>query len=256
MSANPDQNEKWRVWGAESSYGDTLYKRAVGELPEMESSKKMAKEIRPVLRAGEHLLDVGCGAGHYLRSLRREIGQDFRYTGTDATAYYIELARSAFAQDSGASFSVGDIFNLPFKDMDFDVVMSNNVLLHLPSVVRPLRELVRVAKRVVFVRMLIGERSFRIQDVHAKEPEFDEAGEPVEFHYYNIYSEAYIGSLLRKMERVKSWSIRPDFDFDKAKIEESVKDHRGAPDASRVLGDFQVNGYILQPWAVLQITLE
>jgi ubiquinone/menaquinone biosynthesis C-methylase UbiE len=256
MTTNSEQNDQWRVWNVESSYGETLYKRATGELPEMESSKKMAKELRGVISDQDELLDVGCGAGHYLRSLRRELGSNFHYTGCDATAPYVDLARSAFSHDLNARFSVGDIFNLEFKDAAFDVVMCNNLLLHLPSVMKPIEELTRVARRAVFVRTLIGDRSFRIQDVYPDTPEFDERGEPTRFYFYNIYSEAYIGSLLRRIKRVKSWNIAPDFDFDKERIQSSVSDHGGARNASRVLGQYQVNGYILQPWAVLQITLE
>jgi ubiquinone/menaquinone biosynthesis C-methylase UbiE len=255
MTTNSEQNDQWRVWNAESSYGETLYKRAIGELPEMESSKKMAKELRGVLSAEDKLLDVGCGAGHYLRSLRREFGSDFHYTGCDATAQYVELARSAFSHDSQARFLVSDIFNLEFPDAAFDVVMCNNLLLHLPSVMKPIEELVRVARRAVFVRTLLGDRSFRIQDVYPQAMEFDERGEPSRFYYYNIYSEAYVGYLLRRIERVKSWSIAPDFDFDKERIQSSASEHGGARNASRVLGQYQVNGYILQPWAVLRIML-
>jgi ubiquinone/menaquinone biosynthesis C-methylase UbiE len=250
-----NDQEQWRVWGAETPYGETLYKRATGELPEMESSKKMAEEVARVFKPGDSVLDVGCGAGHYLRSLRRTLGPDFDYVGVDATQHYVELAEKANGRDARAKFKVGDVFAIPLEDQSFEVVMCNNVFLHLPSIAQPLRELVRVSRRSVFLRTLIGNRSFRIKDVHPQMPEFDESGEPTGFHYYNIYSEAYVASLLPPLKRVKAWTIKPDFDFDRQRILASMSDHKGAHDASGIVGDYQVNGYILQPWSILEITL-
>lgn len=248
-------DQQWRVWDAEKPYGETLYKRATGELPEMESSKKMASEVARVFKPGDTILDVGCGAGHYLRSLRRTVGPDAEYTGVDATPSYVELARKANAKDVKASFKHGDIFELPLADRSYDIVMSNNLFLHLPSIVKPLKELVRVARKTVFVRSLIGDRSFRIKDVHPEEPEFDASGEPTAFHFYNIYSEAYVQSLVSAMAQVKRATITRDNEFDRQRILASMSDHQGAHDASGMIGDYQVNGYILQPWSILEITL-
>lgn len=256
MSCAPT-NTSWRIWDGERSYGETLFKRATGELPEMESSKKLASEVARVLRTGDSILDVGCGSGHYLRSLRRVLAHDVTYTGVDATEYYIQLARKAFATDEHCEFKVADIYDLDLPDRSFDIVMCNNVLLHLPSIESPLSELVRVARRTVFVRLLCGNRSFRIQDVESQPDgcEFENDGTPRGFHYYNIYSEEYVGHLLSKLAGVETWSLTPDTDFDKRKILTSTGDHQGARDATTIVGDYQVNGYILQPWQVLEITL-
>src|SRR5689334_220306 len=81
MSKETVKPERWRVWSKDDHYGEVLYKRAIGEFPEMESSKALAKTVKGIFHPGESLLDVGCGAGHYLRSLRREIGPDILYTG-------------------------------------------------------------------------------------------------------------------------------------------------------------------------------
>jgi ubiquinone/menaquinone biosynthesis C-methylase UbiE len=249
-------NTQWKVWDRNKSYGEVLYKRAVGELPEMESSKRVAKEVKKFAVPGLTILDVGCGAGHYLRSLRRELGESFSYTGCDATEHYIALAKQAFARDKNASFKVSDIFALNFEDNSFDLVICNNLLLHLPSIERPLQELTRVARKRAIVRTLCGDRSFRIQDVkpQADGREFGADGEPAEFHYYNIYSRDYIKSVLSADSKVRSWEVAEDKDFDKARIEASAEEH-AQYDASRILGDYQVNGYILQPWAIITISL-
>lgn len=248
----------WRVWDNEQTYGDTLYRRAIGALPEMESSKKVASEIALVYEPGYSVCDVGCGAGHYLRSLDRVLPSPaFPYLGVDATENYLNLGRKAFEGRTNTEFRKSDIFDLQVSERAYDIVMCNNVLLHLPSIVKPLNELARIARRYVFVRFLVGDRSFRIQDVHSQEDgnEFDETGEPRGFHYYNIYSESYVASVLNSIKGIQDWSLAPDMDFNANAITKSVDDHGGAKDASYILGDYQVNGYIMQPWAILKITV-
>jgi ubiquinone/menaquinone biosynthesis C-methylase UbiE len=248
--------EKWRVWDKATSYGETLYDRAVGQLPEMESSKAVAKIIKGVFKSDDKILDVGCGAGHYLRSLRRELGGDFSYTGVDATKNYIDLAQKAFQKDSKAQFRQADIFDLGLDSAAYDIVTCNNVLQHLPSIQKPLSELVRVAKRKLFVRFLVGDRSFNIREVHAsKDLEIDESGEPINYNFFNIYSKDYVEKLLSRMSRVKNFQIKEDFDFDPQKIMKSGEENRGAFNASVVIGKYQVNGYILQPWAIVEVDL-
>lgn len=249
-------NSEWRVWDENKSYGELLYKRAIGDLPEMESSKRIAKEVKKIATKGMTVLDVGCGAGHYLRSLRREMGDSFSYLGTDATQHYIDLASQAFAKDKQATFKRSDIFALDFEDSSFDVVMCNNLLLHLPSIATPLRELARVAKKHLIVRTLCGNRSFRILDVRPQPDgrEFTADGEPAAFYYYNIYSKTYVSFLLSSDPKIKSFDIADDIEFDKARIEESAKEHAES-NATRIVGDYQVNGYILQPWAILSVTV-
>jgi ubiquinone/menaquinone biosynthesis C-methylase UbiE len=246
-------DENWRIWEQEKTYGETLYKRATGELPEMESSIKMAKELKKVIKSRESVLDVGCGAGHYLRSLKREIQDEFYYKGIDSTHYYIELARRAFNSDKKAEFAVSDIYNINLNDSSYDIVMCNNLLLHLPSIKRPLEELVRVAKKTVFVRFLCGERSFRIKDIDPQKEEYLENGEPVNFYYLNIYSRHYIEKILYSNTKVSKWTLEPDTDFDKQRIIDSQAQHKGAFNATEIIDNFQVNGYILLPWSVLKI---
>ena len=247
------QSDKWRTWDEDADYGKTLFRRATGDLEEMESSKAAAKRIRQVLEPGETLLDVGCGAGHYLRSIRREIGPAVDYQGVDATASYVELARQAFGSDSKARFVQGDIFALPFEDRSFDVVMCNNVLLHLPSIAIPLRELVRVARKFVLVRLLCAERTQIVRDVHAGEDELDENGETGPFHFFNIYSERLVRGIVQKQPGVARMELEIDRDFDAARINDSARENDFRPDSTRMLGSYQVNGAILQPWQFLSV---
>ncbi|NCJ07073.1 methyltransferase domain-containing protein [Synechococcales cyanobacterium C] len=246
----------WKVWDENNEYGEVFYKRATGQLPEMESSKAAAKLIKDDVTEGDKILDVGCGSGHYLRSLRSALKINFFYTGVDATSNYINLGKRAFVNDAGVDFCLGDIYNLPFDENSFDIVMCNNVLLHLPSIQKPLNELIRVSKKTVLIRTLIGDRSFRIQDVSpASEIEFNGDGEPTSFYYYNIYSQKYLNYLLKSSGKVNNFQIIKDVFFDPQNIESSTSEHRDAHNVTKIIGDFQVNGYIIQPWKFLKINI-
>lgn len=250
--------EKWRVWDKKKEYGEILYKRAVGDLPEMESSKALAKEISEFIKNEETIVDVGCGSGHYLRTLRNEFGENFNYLGLDATSNYINLAKKAFVNDKKAEFRVADIYKLDLKDKYADITICCNLLLHLPSISKPIEELIRVTKKVVELRLLSGDRSFRIMDVFPQEDdiEFSYDGDPLEFYYYNIYSKKYIEKLILSIPRVKEVHITDDYDYSEENITNSINCYDNKYNVTKIIAGQQVNGYILQPWVFVKIILE
>lgn len=255
------QNDTWREsWtrtiGADE-YGELFFQRATGAMDEMESSKAAARRMSELMRDGDTVADVGCGAGHYLVSLKKTIAHDYRYIGIDATANYVELARKAFAGDDKVEFRQGDIFKLPLEDQSVDVAMCNNVLLHLPSVETPLAELVRIARRTVLVRTLIGDTSFAIRHVDPAPggDEFENL-EPKAFHFLNIYSQDYVRHILSKQDRVSDVEIVLDCDFDESKLTDTADALQHAWDATRAVNGMQISGYIVQPWSWLKIDLK
>jgi len=83
------------------------------------------------------ILDVGCGPGIEYLAIEEVLGQDFDYTGIDVTPTQITIAKERVPEGDypNAKFSIGDIFNIPNDDIcidDYDVVISKNVLEHLP----------------------------------------------------------------------------------------------------------------------------
>lgn len=254
-------NDSWRTWLADTLYGETLNRRARGELPEMESAKATAKLLAGLVRGGDSLADVGCGCGHYLPTFRQAIAARFSYTGLDATPHYLELARETFAGDPEVSFVVADVMDIPFPDESFDVVVSANMLLHLPSIDKALGELVRIARRRVLVRTLVGARSFVVKEVKPGPPEspgdeFEPGGRPRSYSYYNVYSEDYVRLLLRNMPKVQSVDILPDMDFDMARLNADTSMEVLDSLRTKATGGMQVLGYLLMPWAFISIGLE
>lgn len=74
-------------------YRNIFVKRAKGLLPEMESSKAVAKILDKWIRNDDKILDVGCGVGHYYISLKNKIKKNFQYFGLDIKEDYIREAK-------------------------------------------------------------------------------------------------------------------------------------------------------------------
>ncbi|MBI2108814.1 MAG: class I SAM-dependent methyltransferase [Parcubacteria group bacterium] len=258
-------NKKWQKnWQQDKLYADIFKKRATGELPEMESSRAAAKKILKYFKSGYSMLDVGCGAGHYLNSYDRQLkGKKYTYVGIDASKRYVDIAKKVYAERGNVSFRVGSIYKLPFKNKSFDIVVCNNVLLHLPEIKQAIKELNRVAKKVVIIRTLVGYKSYYIKNVCTKSdfeyinvPDNDpfyKDGSPKNFFYFNIYSKPYIEAVVKKYSPKAKVKIEEDRDFDVKNLAKNKKDFRGRINATELAGSMQASGYILLPWAFVTI---
>jgi SAM-dependent methyltransferase len=79
-------------------------------------------------RAGDAVLDIGCGTGNSLKFLAPEV----RYAGVDINTDYVEYAKRKY--DGRATFKVADATTSPLDcGTSFDMVFSNGVLHHLPD---------------------------------------------------------------------------------------------------------------------------
>lgn len=88
-------------------------------------------------------MEVGCNRGHNLVALSY-CGQYDLY-GMDINPFSILLAR----EDKEISFTVGDLFDILYKDKYFDLVMTIGVLIHIDpkDLQKAIKEILRVSNR-------------------------------------------------------------------------------------------------------------
>ena len=104
------------------------------------------------LRAGELILDLGCGAGrHAFQSLRngaRVIAFDYDLGElTEVSGLCAAMAEAGEAgEGGGAAVCRGDGVRLPFPDATFDRIVAAEVLEHIPDDETAIAELTRVLK--------------------------------------------------------------------------------------------------------------
>ena len=100
------------------------------------------------IRMGDHVLDLGSGAGNDCFVARAIVGETGKVTGLDMTEPMIAKARQNCAKlkFSNVEFVTGDIEDMPLSDSSFDVVISNCVLNLVPDKRKAFREIKRVLK--------------------------------------------------------------------------------------------------------------
>ena len=100
------------------------------------------------LRAGWHLLDVGCGTGALDRWLARHTRGENPITAIDLSPYFLREARSMTEKAGLAGiieYREGNAESLPFADEQFDVSMSYTVMEECDAD-RMLAEMIRVTR--------------------------------------------------------------------------------------------------------------
>lgn len=85
------------------------------------------------------VLDAGCGPGEFAQRLKLELG--LAPVTVDLSPRMVELA-----QARGLDGCVGDLAALTFRDGEFDCVVANRVLYHVPDLDRGLAEIARVLR--------------------------------------------------------------------------------------------------------------
>ena len=100
------------------------------------------------LAAGEHAVDVGCGAGIDSLIAARMVGASGAVVGVDMTRPMLDKARAGAAAMGAANveFREGYAESLPVSDGWADVVISNGVLNLFPDKTAGLREMARVLR--------------------------------------------------------------------------------------------------------------
>lgn len=97
------------------------------------------------LRAGDAVLDAGCGTGRALPALRAAVGPAGTVLGADATPAMLDTARRA-GRHRDAALVLADVTRLPLRAGCLDAVFGAGLISHLPDPEAGLRELARVVR--------------------------------------------------------------------------------------------------------------
>ncbi len=89
-------------------------------------------------------LEVGCGIGVLSSYLAKKYKWDL--TGIDLDPEQIERARKDNTEDENLRFFEADVTKLPFADSEFNMVLSFDVLHHIPNWDKALNETSRVLR--------------------------------------------------------------------------------------------------------------
>ena len=98
------------------------------------------------LPADARILEIGCGPGILWRANQERIPAGWSITLTDLSPGMIAEARMALQADARFAFVECDAQVLPFAEAEFDAVIANHMLYHVPDRARALREVRRVLR--------------------------------------------------------------------------------------------------------------
>ena len=150
VSSEPDTEFVFptgRAWASDLGYPPDL----LGQVPDG-SAESFAGVANPfslgALAPGEHVLDLGSGAGTDSLVAAQMVGPQGRVTGIDMTSEMIAKARASALElgTSNTTFVESEAEQLPFDDNSFDVVISNGVIDLIPDKDAVFAELFRVLR--------------------------------------------------------------------------------------------------------------
>ena len=178
VSSQPDHEYIFptgRAWALDLGYPTNLLAR----VPEA-SCESFAGVANPFsmgsLMPGEHVLDIGCGAGMDSLVAAQMVGASGSVTGIDMTPEMVAKARGSVAEIGLDTVTIveGSAEHLPFGDASFDVVISNGVIDLIPDkdavfsqITRVLRPGGRIQLADVTIQRPVSEESKRDIDLWA-----------------------------------------------------------------------------------------
>lgn len=233
-----DTSKDWRIW-SKNDKTERSIRRLKKILPEMECSKQLSEIIKKVYKPGYKILDFGCAAGHYYNTLKK-IHKNINYTGFDSTENYINFAKKFFKKEKNVNFDVQNLFLMSKNyKKQFDISFCSNVLLHLPSIDLPLKNLISSAKRYCIIRTLVSDYTHLSR--HYYNDRVDAKGFLNNFVFQNTYS---YSSIQKKIKKIGNFKVKFENDeFNEKKInDEYKKDKKKYPGLTKYINGYQISG--------------
>jgi MPBQ/MSBQ methyltransferase len=129
-------------------FDEKIIEQHIGDYIDTSMGELLMDQLRGHGLSSCRLLDIGCGYGTTVLSLRQQ-GVDA--IGVEFAAFEVEFARKQLkklrpADDTTHIYQHGDALRLPFPAESFDAVTLINVLEHVPDYRKALAEAIRVLR--------------------------------------------------------------------------------------------------------------
>ena len=162
------------------------------------------------IRDNIKVLELGCGTGNIWIGREKTIPQNVKIILSDISPLMSEKARDNIENNENFSFELLDIQSIPFEDNEFDIVIANHMLYHVPNLDQAISETKRVLKNDGLIyTTTIGENSLkeltgiykkyedRARFTYAKDIKFSlDNGEAILGRYFSrVEKRQYIDSL-------------------------------------------------------------
>ena len=110
----------------------------------VERRKAVIRALEP--KPGEHVIDLGCGAGHLVQEIAQMIQPSGRITGIDVSPQQLAVARERCKDLPSVEFLEEDAVDLPFPSGSFEKLASIQALEYIQEVDSTLAETRRLLK--------------------------------------------------------------------------------------------------------------
>jgi hypothetical protein len=166
-------HDGWAIndtWQHSTALAELYERRCTGEAEEMTAYVQAAELLAGMASEGETLLDIGCGAGQFFRSVKKR-NIPILYHGIDPASRLTAIGRRILP-----SFDLPEerIQTLRIEDLNgsFDHVVCLNVITFLDNFHRPLDRMLSLTKQSFIMRESLkkGSEYNYVMDSHLDQP--------------------------------------------------------------------------------------
>lgn len=181
---------KFNIWEHSAQVRLLYAQRCRREVEEMTAHRQAVRLLAPHVRAGDTLLDAGCGSGYLFHSLGA-LQTPLEYYGIDASPALLEIGRSILP---AYGLPPERLMEVRIEDLRAEVqhAVCINVLSNLDNFHRPLERLLLAARRTVILRESISDFS----QYSYVEDRYLDPGVRLKVHV-NTYDREQISSFMR-----------------------------------------------------------
>ena len=159
-----------------------------------------------------------------------------------------------FKDNSNCDFFVEDIFKISKKHhKKYDITYCCNLLLHLPSIEKPISNLLKTTKKICIFRTLASKNTHLSKFLY--DDKLNSKGEPVNFVYQNTFSFNFIKRVLRKNGAKKIRILQDEFKGNNVNKEFKKYQNKQSAVTQVIKNDIQIAGSKVFEWKWFKVYL-